>query len=190
MVLGEADRLQRLVGDLLDLARLDAADLRIDAVDVDLVDVLDDAEPVWQSRCARDGQRLEVERPASPVLVRTDPVRVRQVLDGLAENAVRVTPSGRPVVLAVRIETLPGHGDAAVLEVRDGGPGLTDDDLTVAFDRSALHQRYAGQRPVSTGLGLAIVAAIAQRLGGTAQAAHAPEGGACFRLVLPLRPAV
>jgi len=119
--------------------------------------------------------------------VRTDPVRVRQVLDGLAENAVRVTPAGRPVVLAVRCERQAGVGEVAVLEVRDGGPGLTDDDLTVAFDRSALHQRYAGQRPVSTGLGLAIVAAIAHRLGGSARASHAPEGGACFRLVLPVR---
>ncbi|GAA4352920.1 sensor histidine kinase [Angustibacter luteus] len=179
-LVAEADRLQRLVGDLLDLARLDAVDLRIDAVDVDLAALLADAEPVWRSRCGQGGQQLLVERPSAPVLVRTDPVRVRQVLDGLAENAVRVTPSGRPVVLAVRHET-----DHAVLEVRDGGPGLTDEDLTVAFERSELHRRYAGQRPVSTGLGLAIVATIARRLGGQAQAAHAPEGGACFRLLLP-----
>ncbi|WP_426566593.1 sensor histidine kinase [Angustibacter sp. McL0619] len=180
-LLAESDRLQRLVGDLLDLARLDAVDLRIDAVAVDLVGLLDDAEPVWRSRCAKDGQVLRMERPSSPVVVSTDPTRVRQVLDGLAENAVRVTPSGSPVVLAVRVEDR-----WAVLEVRDGGPGLTDDDLTVAFERSALHQRYVGQRPVSTGLGLAIVATIARRLGGTAQAAHAPEGGARFRLLLPL----
>jgi two-component system sensor histidine kinase BaeS len=180
-MLAESERLQRLVGDLLDLARLDAVDLRIDTVDVDLAALLDDAEPVWRSRCAESGQVLLVERPASVVAIRTDPTRVRQVLDGLAENAVRVTPAGEPVVLAVRAEA-----GWAVLEVRDGGPGLTDDDLTVAFERSALQQRYVGQRPVSTGLGLAIVATIARPLGGVAQAAHAPEGGACFRLLLPL----
>ena len=101
-MLAESERLQRLVGDLLDLARLDAVDLRIDAVDVDLAALLDDAEPVWRSRCAESGQVLRVERPASKVAVRTDPARVRQVLDGLAENAVRVTPADAPVVLAVR----------------------------------------------------------------------------------------
>ncbi len=177
----EAQRLQRLVGDLLDLARLDAVDLSIERVELDLRTLLDDAEPVWRQRCADGGQQLLVERSAEPVMVHTDPVRVRQVVDGLAENAVRVTPSGRPVVLAVR-----AAGSDAVVEVRDGGPGLTDDDLKVAFERSALHQRYAGRRPVSTGLGLAIVATLAARLGAQVQAAHAPEGGACFRLLLPL----
>ncbi len=179
-MVAEAVRLERLVGDLLDLARLDAADLRVDAVELDLTSLLDDAEPVWRQRCAAGGQLLHVERPASPLRVRTDPVRVRQVLDGLAENALRVTPAGQPVVLAGRAE-----GGWVVLEVRDGGPGLTDDDLAVAFERSALHQRYAGRRPVSTGLGLAIVATLARRLDAQVQAAHAPEGGACFRLLLP-----
>ncbi|GAB3599950.1 HAMP domain-containing sensor histidine kinase [Angustibacter peucedani] len=180
-MVAEARRLERLVGDLLDLARLDAVDLRVEHVAVDLRTILDDAEPVWRQRCVEGGQHLLVERPDSPVPVVTDPVRVRQVVDGLAENALRVTPDGRPVVLAVRPD-----GDHAVVEVRDGGPGLTDDDLRVAFERSALHDRYAGRRPVGTGLGLAVVAALAGRLGGTAQAQHAPEGGACFRLVLPL----
>ena len=183
-LLAESERLQHLVGDLLDLARLDADDLRVDSLPVDLGGLLVEAGQVWRERCAASGQRLVVEPPEpseAPLVVGTDPVRVRQVIDGLAENALRVTPAGRPVVLAARRE-----GGAAVLEVRDGGPGLTDDDLAVAFDRSALHARYAGQRPVGSGLGLAIVGALAARLGGRAEAGHAPEGGAAFRLVLPL----
>jgi two-component system sensor histidine kinase BaeS len=180
-ILAESERLQHLVGDLLDLARLDADDLRVESLRVDLASVLAEAGQVWAERCASTGQRLVVEGPDEPVLVHTDPVRVRQVLDGLAENAVRVTPAGQPVVLAVRAE-----GEGAVVEVRDGGPGLTDDDLAVAFDRSALHRRYAGRRPVGSGLGLAIVGALATRLGGRAEAGHASEGGAAFRLILPL----
>jgi two-component system, OmpR family, sensor kinase len=179
-LVAEAERLQHLVGDLLDLARLDADDLRVESLPVDLVAVVREAEGVWRERCAATGQRLVLEHPDGPVVVRTDPVRVRQVLDGLAENALRVTPAGRPLVLAVRREP-----DAAVLEVRDGGPGLSDDDLAVAFERSALHRRYAGRRPVGAGLGLAIVGGLATRLGGRAEAGHAPEGGAAFRLVLP-----
>ncbi len=113
--------------------------------------------------------------------MRADPGRLRQALDGLVENALRVTPQGRPVVLAAR----PQDG-YAVVEVRDGGPGLTDDDLGVAFDQGALYERYRGVREVGTGLGLAIVARITQRHGGSVTAGHAPEGGACFQMRLPL----
>ena len=72
-----------------------------------------------------------------------------------------------------------------VIEVRDGGPGLTDEDLAVAFEPSVLHERYRGLRPVGTGLGLAIVARLAHVLGGTVEAGHAAEGGARFTLRLP-----
>jgi len=72
--------------------------------------------------------------------------------------------------------------------VRDGGPGLSDDDLRVAFDRAALYERYRGVRPVGTGFGLALVAGLAARLGGSAVAGHAPEGGARFSVALPSLP--
>ena len=99
------------------------------------------------------------------------------MLDGLLENALRVVPAGAPVVLAVRPAGAdPAHGGA--VEVRDGGPGFTDDDLAVAFERGALHQRYRGVRKVGSGLGLALAARLVRRLGGEIDAGHAPEGGA------------
>ena len=76
-----------------------------------------------------------------------------------------------------------------MLQVRDGGPGLTPEDLAVAFERSALYERYRGVRRVGTGVGLALVAGLAARLGGTAEAGRAPEGGACFSVRLPLQDA-
>ncbi|HEX7104424.1 MAG TPA: HAMP domain-containing sensor histidine kinase [Acidothermaceae bacterium] len=181
VLLAESARLERLVSDLLDLARLGAQDFRIDATEVDLAELTRQAATVWADRCAREGVGFAAELPAGPVLVRTDPTRVRQIIDGLAENALRVTPSGRPIVFALRAE-----GDAgAVLQVRDGGPGLTDDDCQVAFDRAVLYQRYRGVRRVGTGVGLALVAGLARRLGGRAEAGRAPEGGACFSVYLP-----
>ena len=136
---------------------------------------------VWRDRCAAAGVelRLELASPVPPL--RTDPTRIRQILDGLAENALRLTPAGAPIVFALRVGQ-----DRMVLEVRDGGPGLTDADLAVAFERSALSDRYRGRRRASIGIGLALIGGLTGRLGGRATAGHAVEGGASFRIELPL----
>jgi two-component system OmpR family sensor kinase len=177
----EAERLNRLVSDLLDLARLGAADFRLDIVDVDLVALLAESAQVWHARCAAAGVSFSLSVPSGPVPVRTDPRRLRQVVDGLTENALRVTPSGSPIVLALL--SAPG---AAVVEVRDGGPGLSAEDYARAFERGALHSRYEGVRPVGTGLGLALVQGLVTRMGGSISAGPAPEGGARFTVSLPL----
>ncbi|MGW1450976.1 HAMP domain-containing sensor histidine kinase, partial [Micromonospora sp. NPDC002411] len=183
-MLVEAQHLDRLIGDLLALARLEAADFPLEPVPVDLTQLAVDAEPAWSSRCAAVGVPFRLETPGRQVPAYTDPGRIRQVLDGLLENALRVVPPGSPVVLAVR----PAGADPAaggVLEVRDGGPGFTDDDLAVAFERGALHERYRGVRKVGSGLGLALAAGLVRRLGGEIVAGHAPEGGAAFTVRLP-----
>jgi len=183
VLLGEAKRLERLVGDLLDLARLGAQDFRVEFAPVDLVPFVHAAAPVWQSRCATEGVSFRLEAGDTAIWTHTDATRLRQVLDGLFENALRVTPSGAPIVLAARAQA-----DAAVVEVRDGGPGLRDEDLPVAFEQGVLFDRYRGVRRVGTGLGLAIVHGLVQRLGGSIEAGHAPEGGARFTVRLPPRP--
>lgn len=176
----EAGRLDQLVSDLLDLARLGADDFRLDIVTVDLTTLVAESARVWESRCAATGVSFHVESPTEPLLARTDPRRLRQVIDGLASNAVRATPAGSPVVLALR--ALPG---AAALELRDGGPGLSDEDYRTAFERGVLHSRYQGVRPVGTGIGLALVHGLVTRLGGTINAGPAQEGGARFTVTLP-----
>ena len=180
-MVAEAGRLQRLVDDLLDLARLGADDFRIDVSDVDAVALVTAAGQVWRARTAREDVELRLELPSGALPLRTDAVRVRQIVDGLAENALRVTPPGAPIVLAARATAAGGVQS----EVRDGGPGLTDDDIRVAFERSALYDRYRGVRRVGTGIGLALIGGLAERLGGRAEAGHAPEGGARFTVTLP-----
>jgi two-component system sensor histidine kinase BaeS len=182
IMLAEADRLDRLISDLLVLARLEAADLPVDIVAVDVVDLVGSAYEAWVPRCQQDGPQLRAELPAAALVVDTDPGRIRQVIDGLCENALRVVPAGAPLVLAVRPDV---HG--AVIEVRDGGPGFTDEDLSVAFQRGALHRRYRGIRKTGSGLGLALAARLVARLGGSIAAGHAPEGGAMFTVTLPYR---
>ncbi|WP_163506113.1 sensor histidine kinase [Fodinicola acaciae] len=176
VMLAEAERLDRLIGDLLDLARLQAQDFRLDFADVDVTEVVRAAARAWSAR--RADFRAEIGE--GPVVVRTDAGRLRQVIDGLMDNATRVCPAGAPVVLALRKET-----GAAVIEVRDGGPGLTADDMTVAFEKSVLSQRYQGERAGSAGIGLALVHGLVVRLGGTIEVSAAPEGGARFSVRLP-----
>ncbi|MEU4768657.1 HAMP domain-containing sensor histidine kinase [Actinosynnema sp. NPDC023794] len=171
----EAHRLDRLVTDLLDLARLGADDFRVDLAPVDLTEVVTAAAEVWRARCAAKGVEFRLEAPSRPTVRTTDARRVRQVLDGLLENALRLTPAGRPVVLALH----------DVLQVRDGGPGLSEEDYRVAFQKGALHAKYERSRPVGTGVGLALVHGLVTRLGGTIEAGPAPEGGAAFTVRLP-----
>jgi two-component system sensor histidine kinase BaeS len=180
-VAAEAARLDRLVTDLLDLARLGAVDFHIAPVDVDLVEIGEDAAEVWRDRAEPEDVTFLLELPGEPLVARTDPIRVRQVIDNLAENALRVSPPGSVIVLAVRRDE-----GWAVVEVRDSGPGLTEDDIRVAFEPGVLHERYRGVRPVGTGLGLALVGRLAQGLGGYAEAGRAGEGGARFTVRLPL----
>jgi two-component system sensor histidine kinase BaeS len=182
-MLAEAERLDRLVADLLDLARIGAQDFRLDLANVDLTQLVQEAGTVWAARCAPADVRFALEVPDQPVFARTDPTRVRQIIDGLAENALRVTPAGAPLVIALRRDP---SDSSAMLEVRDGGPGLTPDDQHVAFERSALYDRYRGERRVGTGIGLALVAGLVGRLGGTSDVQTAPEGGAAFVIRLPL----
>jgi signal transduction histidine kinase len=179
-MLAEAERLDRLISDLLVLSRLEAADLPLDVVGVDLAELIRAAGEAWAARCGPDGPVLRVEVPGHPILVGTDPGRIRQVIDGLCENALRVVPAGAPLVLAAR-----AGEHAGIVEVRDGGPGFTDDDLAVAFERGALNRRYRGIRKVGSGLGLALAARLVTRLGGRITAGHAPEGGAMFTVELP-----
>lgn len=176
----ESERLQRLVSDLLDLSRAGAVELRLDAQKIDLVEFMAGAGHVWRDRCDREGLRFALEIPDEPLIITTDAVRVRQIIDNLCENALRVTPADRPLVLSA--SAVPG---GAEIQVRDGGPGLSDDDLRVAFQPSVLHDRYIGIRPVGTGVGLALVGTLAERLGGRATAGRAPEGGASFTVFLP-----
>ncbi len=192
ILLTESHRLNRLVADLLDLARLGAQEFRIEPAEVDVLELCRGAAQVWSGRCAAAGVHFALEFADDPahyraaaLIARTDAARLRQILDGLLENALRVTPGGAPIVLAVRAARAVDGRPLVITEVRDGGPGLTEADLPVAFERSVLYERYRGLRQVGTGLGLAIVAGLVQRLGATIEAGHAPEGGARFTVRLP-----
>lgn len=184
LISSESTRLNRLVSDLLDLARLGAVDFDISEVRIDLQEFANEVRQVWGYRCQEQQVNLECEIHVSGGFV-GDPIRLRQIVDNLAENALRLSPSHS--TLAIRIEQL---ANSLVIEVRDSGPGLSPDDQLVAFEPGALYERYRGVRPVGTGIGLALVGRLATGMGGSAKVGSAPEGGARFTIEIPERGAV
>ncbi len=175
----ESERLTAFTNDLLALARLEADDFSLHSGPVEVRAVLAAAEEAWRAAASAGGVVVEVAA-SDPVTVVTDAARLRQVVDGLIENALRVSPSGSRVSLAARRD-----GAAVVVEVADGGPGLTAEDAAHAFERGVLRERYRDSRAVGSGLGLSIAARLVERMGGTISAHSAPGGGAVFRLRMP-----
>jgi two-component system sensor histidine kinase BaeS len=179
----EAERMERYVADLLALGRLEADDFTLVEADMDVAEVLAEGARSWAQRFERAGLTLSVEAPDGLAL-RSDPGRIRQVLDVLTDNALRAGSPGDRVVWAA--DARPG---GVRLEVRDSGPGLTETDAADVFEPGVLHDRYAGQRPGGQGLGLAIAHGLVTRMGGSIRLERAPEGGAAFVVVLPSRQA-
>jgi two-component system, OmpR family, sensor kinase len=181
-LVAETNRLDRFVADLLELARLEAEDFSIRPQPVDLGELVDQTRQAWLGRSTQLG--VDLATIATPrMLINTDPQRLRQILDGLIENALRVTPSGARIVVSAREDAR-----TVRIEVADGGPGLNAEDQAVAFERGILRSRYRDIRPVGTGLGLSIAARIAARLGGSIAVTNASGGGALFVVTLPQTP--
>ncbi len=175
----ETLRLDQFIADLLALARLEADDFRLQEGTVDVTALLAETTAAWQATAVSLGVHVDVELPADPRPLPGDPVRVRQLLDGLVENALRATPEGGRVVLRA-VQDLAG----TTLSVADSGPGLEPGDHERAFERGYLRDRYAAHRSVGTGLGLSIAHRLCERMGGTLTASPgAPTGTVmAFRL--------
>jgi two-component system sensor histidine kinase BaeS len=175
VVVQEAKRLERLVHDLLDLARLNQRAFKVVPAEVDLAELAAEACARHEEEARRVGVALVEDAPeAAPATA--DPDRVVQVLSNLIENAVRSTPAGGTVTVSA---------EGGALRVSDTGPGLDPDDLPRAFERFFLYSRYVANRSVGTGLGLAVVKELTEAMGGTVTVESAPGRGTTFTVTLP-----
>ncbi len=170
----EARRLERLVGDLLDLARLRRRSFAVRAEPLDLGERAVAAFERHEGAARSFGVGLYVMAEPGSAAV-GDPDRVLQALSNLVENALRSTPRGG----TVRIVAGPGR-----LEVVDDGPGVEAADLPHAFERFYLYDRLRGERQVGTGLGLAIVRELAEAMAGSAEVRSEPGVGSTFTINL------
>jgi two-component system sensor histidine kinase BaeS len=179
VIAGEADRLDRLVVDLLDLARLGRAGFTVERRPIDLGEIAAAVVRRHRPRAGELGVALAAEESGDAWGI-GDEGRLLQAVSNLVENALRLTPAGGSVTVGAT---------AGAIAVRDTGPGLASADVPRAFDRFYLYDRYRSERAVGSGLGLAIVKELARAMSGDVSAAARPGGGAEFTLRLPPAPA-
>ena len=171
----ESERLERLVRDLLDLARMNKSEFTVRREPIDLGDAAREAVRRYEPQARDFGVTLEaVATDAAPA--EGDADRVVQVVSNLVENALRLTPPGG----LVRVAAEPGR-----IRVEDTGPGLEAEDVPRAFERFYLYSRYGRERPVGTGLGLAIVKQLTEGMGGSVEVESEAGRGARFIVHLP-----
>ena len=175
-------RMDRLVGDLLRLARLDAGQETLNLMPCATEAVFAGARTELAPLLEEKGMRVDTRIEPSVATITADPSKLHNILKNLLENAARYAPAASTVTL--RIAAADGE---VVLTVEDRGPGIPDSDLTRVFERFYRVDRSRARDPGGTGLGLAIVKHLAGLHGGTAAAANRPGGGARFSIRLPRR---
>ncbi len=173
----EAGRLNRLVGNLLDMTRLESGALQVRKEWHLLEEIIGATLERLEPRL--EGRRVQVTIPEHVGLVPLDDVLVEQALFNLVENAVRHTPAGTPIEIRADVA-----GGRATVEVADRGPGIRPGDEQRVFEK--FYRAREGGAPGGIGLGLTIARGIVEAHGGSMTAANREGGGALFRLTLPV----
>lgn len=178
-----AQRLSKLVSELFDLARLESGTLELHLEAFSLAELVQDVAQQFDLVAQKKGVRLEVVLGEARPFVRGDIGLVERAMENLIDNALRHTPGGGRVTVAL----LPG--ERARVRIADTGEGIAPDELPHIFDRYYRAPRSSEQEPSSgAGLGLAITRRIVELHGGTIEAQSAKSDGATFTFSLPLAP--
>src|SRR5256712_1637466 len=178
-IFNDADRVNRLIGDMLDLDRMESGRMSIRLTDVDINDVLMEAI----SRAAPSAVSVEFKSDLDPRLpvVTGDRDRLVQVVSNLVNNAVKYSPEGGTVTLSSRVE-----GQFALVSITDTGIGIPQDEIGHVFERFRRVRSGAAQSIPGTGLGLTIVKQIVEMHGGKIWVESAVGHGSSFHFTIPL----
>jgi two-component system phosphate regulon sensor histidine kinase PhoR len=175
-----ATRMERLVKDLLRLARLDAGQELAEPSRCDtqalIANLLADFEPLYQEK----QQQVQVNVSPDAGVIVVDPAKLHDIVRNLVENAINYTPEGGVIEIAATVDDRHYR-----LMVADNGPGIPLEDLGRVFERFYRVDKSRA-RPGGTGLGLAIVRNLVHVLGGEVSVANRETGGAMFTVMLPL----
>ena len=174
-----SERMERLVSDLLRLARLDARQEALDLASCDLQQLFNTVIADVAQTAEAKHQQITTAVDEAGSRVTADPAKLHDVLRNLVENAVHYSPDNA----AIRLEAM-HHNGVVRISVSDSGPGIPPEDLSRVFERFYRVDKSRA-RPGGTGLGLAIVKHLVELHGGQAVAENPPDGGARFVITLP-----
>jgi excisionase family DNA binding protein len=177
IIAGQAGRLSRLLGQLLDISRLEAGRLTLERQPTDLVELMEQIVSGARTWSDRHVITLSVP-PALEALV--DPLRLEQVVTNLLDNAIKYSPDGGPV----EVDLLRVGETAAELSVRDWGLGIPPEKRGQIFER--FYQAHASGHQSGMGLGLYISRQLVEAHGGEVRAEFPPDGGTSFTVRLPV----
>ena len=173
------ERMERLVKDLLRLARLDAGQETLDIISCDAKNLISAVVTELSSALDARGQHVEIAIGRGAESLRADPTKLHDVLRNLVGNAVTYSPERT----TIRVETAL-QGASVVLSVVDQGPGIPEDDLSRVFERFYRVDKSRARDPGGTGLGLAIVKHLIELHNGEVRAENNPDGGTSVIITL------
>jgi len=183
IIVGESERLGRLVNQVLDMAKIEAGHGEWHNADVDLKRLVSDAVKATTELVRSRGAAITLDAPDAVPLIRADPDRLTQVMLNLISNAAKFVPeTGGHIAVSLKDD-----GDGLIVKVQDNGPGVPFADRDTIFEKF----RQGGDaltRPPGTGLGLPISRQIVDHFGGTMWLEQQEGSGACFAFRLPLQP--
>ena len=177
------ERLIALVNDLLNVSRLEQGQMQLHHEPVDLSALAAAVAAEYQVRAQRYRQQLQLAPGQAAVFTLGDPMRLREVVANLVDNAIKYTPEGGRITLAVRAEA-----EQAVFEVCDTGVGIPPDQIAHLFQKFTRIQNPLSAREFGSGLGLYFVRSVVELHQGSIQVESQPGQGTCFRVRLPLEP--
>jgi two-component system phosphate regulon sensor histidine kinase PhoR len=176
----QTGRMERLVRDLLRLARLDALQEAADLHPVEVATLFRSVSADLSERIDRQRIRVDIDVGADAATIHADSTKMHDVLRNLMENAVNYSPEGGSITLGARVE-----GERVLLTVADEGPGVPEADLERVFERFYRVDKSRTRDPGGTGLGLSIVRHLVELHGGRVRAENRRQGGALFTISLP-----
>ena len=185
IIVAEAERLSRLVNQVLDMAKIEAGHADWHTEDVDLRHLLEAAAETMAEQYRERGIVLTLRLPPAVRALRVDSDRITQVVLNLLSNAAKYAPRGEG-----RVEVLLSESEAGLtVEVQDNGPGIAPEQQSMVFEKFRQVEGDDHYRPGGTGLGLPISREIVAHFGGRMWLRSAKGQGACFGFFLPWSPA-
>jgi signal transduction histidine kinase len=176
----ESDKLLRMMNTILDISEAEAGALQLRFQETDAGEILQDLAELYSFPAEEKDIRIHLDLPSTPLRIRSDPYRLRQVVGNLLDNAVKYSPTGKTVYLEGALQ-----GNSLVIRVEDEGGGIPPQDLPHIWNR--LYRGEKVRTKPGLGLGLSLVKAIVEAHGGSVHASNNPvTGGAVIEVRLPV----